>query len=1005
MGKLVLILVGLSVLPWSILAENGVVKEFPVEPLTRYRLSFDAETPETSSWRLEMFTEDGSLPYEGVYAFPWQTISNGKKRYQHEFHTPASAALLKLIVGDDSVKIENVDLKPVDGENLLVNGDFSLGPGNYSGWNVHEGGELKKIQWGNGEPTAFIASKGGFIVSDPIPVVPGESYRISKRSQGVRGAAVMGYSSDLLRTCQVKTFGANKPFNIPAGVHFVRIAPGRVRGPMRGFEIKAANPSVKPEIPSVPPFDGEIVLKPNSAPAEERAAREIAHWVRMISGKRLPTLARPTPKDNTKIFIGKTFASERFPNDLTRLRNSDGFAVRKQGKNIYIFGDRPRGALFGACRFIEKNTDLIWARPRTEFGTVYSKNPDLTFTETSFISIPTFKHRVTGHYRFYAPGRIWQGRNGLNTSPIMNRYFEEEAGAGDSVLSVPFRNAIKVNHTYEDLKANHPDYFALINGKRRIYPNSGYFCFTNPEVPKVMAEGISTLIDEAEREGREIDTVNLGFPDGWDVCACEECLKDIKLENGDVLSTNTAYSQKAPLFFSTRMFMMLNKVAELVAEKHPDVTILALAYIYTSEPPGVETHPAISPFFCAYSTSNMRFPILDGAHNGDKAVWQRRYKEWLRRNKERKNLSLFTYLSPAGFSAMADAFATDVKEMVDSGGCHYVRFPFAAPDVPVEETLKFYKPMGCPWNYRAMEQWDCARLAWDPGLDPQKLREYYIQRAYREAAPEMLEFYNIMRNAWSDKNNPAFVNCHTSRSTLFRTFIVDTGNEKRLRNLLVKAVTKAKNPNAKELIKHTLSEFDAMAKGLGREFVPFISEITPEWRNPDSTFYLQGVEKKDFKMINTHKGFKRALAKHQTNVRILRDDEFLYFRIDALDAADKNDKVEIALNDAEKRELSFLFSATRDGRSLALRNYRLDWGDATPPQWDVEVANGDGRYVVMFKIPTNLFGDAKAIDCKLVRVHEYANYEKREESSASGFPLQRRRGRDCSRLHLKEGES
>ena len=36
-----------------------------------------------------------------------------------------------------------------------------------------------------------------------------------------------------------------------------------------------------------------------------------------------------------------------------------------------------------------------------------------------------------------------------------------------------------------------------------------------------------------------------------------------------------------------------------------------------------------------------------------------------------------------------------------------------------------------------------SRLMWEPTLDPQELREYYIRRAYGRAAPEMLGFYNI----------------------------------------------------------------------------------------------------------------------------------------------------------------------------------------------------------------------------------------------------------------------
>ena len=60
----------------------STLKEFEVEPLTRYCLSFNAaeKVGDNATWELQIFNKEGLLPYEGVFAYNWQKIVLMKTR-------------------------------------------------------------------------------------------------------------------------------------------------------------------------------------------------------------------------------------------------------------------------------------------------------------------------------------------------------------------------------------------------------------------------------------------------------------------------------------------------------------------------------------------------------------------------------------------------------------------------------------------------------------------------------------------------------------------------------------------------------------------------------------------------------------------------------------------------------------------------------------------------------------------------------------------------------------
>jgi hypothetical protein len=109
---------------------------------------------------------------------------------------------------------------------------------------------------------------------------------------------------------------------------------------------------------------GEFVLPDPAAGAEVFAANDVCNWIEEITGAQVPILAKPSKETNEKIFVGTAYAAD-FEEDLAKLKGNDGFAVRRQGNRVYVFGSRPRGTLYGLYALLERNTRSTSATTRS----------------------------------------------------------------------------------------------------------------------------------------------------------------------------------------------------------------------------------------------------------------------------------------------------------------------------------------------------------------------------------------------------------------------------------------------------------------------------------------------------------------------------------------------------------------------------------------------------------------------------------------------------------------
>ena len=132
----------------------------------------------------------------------------------------------------------------------------------------------------------------------------------------------------------------------------------------------------------------DIVLAADADVTLRHAADELQLWVKEITGAELPIVqvASDCPQH---IYLGTTVVVlQRHAKDLLTLDKTDGYAVRRDGNDLHIFGAMSKGVLNGVYRLLQRNTDIIWARPDTVIGTIFTVTPTLSLKENDYMDVP-----------------------------------------------------------------------------------------------------------------------------------------------------------------------------------------------------------------------------------------------------------------------------------------------------------------------------------------------------------------------------------------------------------------------------------------------------------------------------------------------------------------------------------------------------------------------------------------------------------------------------------------
>jgi len=297
-----------------------------------------------------------------------------------------------------------------------------------------------------------------------------------------------------------------------------------------------------------------IVLAAQPSISEQRAARELQHFIEEMSGARLPITGDDKPLKGPMILLGDSEALRKLKLNINFARlGAESFVLRSHGKHLIIAGGRQRGTMYGVYTLLDK----LGCRWFTREVSRIPKLPTIKLPAMDETHQPAFENREP--FFTEAWDKDWAARNRTNGD-----HTQLDDSTGGKLKYYPFVHSFEALVPPSKYFKDHPEYFSLIDGKRRA--ERSQLCLTNPDVLRIAIAQVETWIKE--HPDTTIFSVSQNDWEGW--CECDQCRRVEEEEGGQ---------------HSGPLLRFVNAVATEIGKRYPDKLIDTLAYWYTENPP------------------------------------------------------------------------------------------------------------------------------------------------------------------------------------------------------------------------------------------------------------------------------------------------------------------------------------------------------------------------------------------------------------------------------------
>jgi len=429
----------------------------------------------------------------------------------------------------------------------------------------------------------------------------------------------------------------------------------------------------------------QIILSPSPARREVQAAEEIKRFVQKASGAVLPVL-QTAEKPSGNILLIET---QNPPEGESR----EAFRINVNNRVIRILGNSPLATLYGAYEFLEQGLGIRWYLPG-ELGEVVPQQKTIRIPVLNISRSPSFPMRWIGMGE-------WALRNKQNRCE-------------DGFVIYP-----GIYHTQTAILPHakyfreHPEFFALVNGKRSGNPECK-LCTSNPAVAAEVARNMARFLDEKP----QISLISLSPTDGMLWCECEQCKA---LDETDV-----PRDQK----MSRRMLLFYNAVAAELRKSHPEAQMLVGAYhVYTWPPkdPAMKADPMLSVIICHYEDYCLAHSVADPDCPPNER-YRKLIKAW-------QNLGCKVYFYEYYWKV------------------NWMDLPWPIVH-SIKDDIPWYKKQGIQGVYTQFSEdnvWTlfpgyyvAARLLWDVNTDTDALMSKMCDDLFGKAAPAMKAYYDLL---------------------------------------------------------------------------------------------------------------------------------------------------------------------------------------------------------------------------------------------------------------------
>lgn len=470
--------------------------------------------------------------------------------------------------------------------------------------------------------------------------------------------------------------------------------------------------------------NSQIIIPSKPSHLEEFAASELQKYFKMMSQAELPIIKEGIEKNYSySFFIGNTRrAIDTGIKPGEEKMGSDGFRLKSIKDGIILLGKDDLGSLFAVYELLERYFDIRWFMPG-EMGLFYPINNTLKIGQVNMMYEPSFRVR-------------WISSGDWALHQRMNVYVT----AGGKKVGINWKWNF---HTFAKLippdkyYAGHPEYFAMVNGKRTVTESLSHgnqLCTSNPDVIREVANNI---IDTLNKDPG-IEVISLSPNDGGGFCECENCC---------------SYDEPDPdkfNLYTNRLAIFNNEVAKIVKEKYPKVLIKVGAYAMYTRPPLNENY---------LPESNLLFQLchLYFCHNhplgSNLCKLNETYKpaeRFLPNTEFEKILDRWLTISPHVF----------IYEYYSISGMS--RTPLPWPLIHTMRTdIPFYRDKGIEgfytqtsddWGRLGLSFYIAAKLCWNADLDVDDLLDDYFEKFYGPASAPIKVYFLTMEKSMQDWN-------------------------------------------------------------------------------------------------------------------------------------------------------------------------------------------------------------------------------------------------------------
>lgn len=461
-----------------------------------------------------------------------------------------------------------------------------------------------------------------------------------------------------------------------------------------------------------------IVVSKAATESESKAASDFQKLFRQVSGVQLPITSDVQTAISTEIVIGNT---SRNHIDLSSL-SQDGILLRSVGSKLFINGGNRKGVHYAIAEFFERY-----------LGTRFYALDEMKILSKSKVLIPQVNYTYSPPFTY---------RSQYNIESLDKTY------ADFHKLNYFFENRLYFAHSFgwlipaDKYFKTHPEYFALINGRR----DPSQMCFSSNGLLK---ELISVLKIEMQLSPAN-KVWSVSTLDSPNYCHCSFC--EVKYKSGSG--------------FTESLIPFVNKVAEAF----PDKTISTLAY-NQSIIPALKSKPLpnVEIMFC-YTDIDRKVPIDDPA-NAEAKMFRNALAQW---KKQTNNIFVWDYV------------------------VNYFHSLSPFPNLyTLKPNLQYFRNQGIQkvfeqgigpqkGEFSELKSYLLSKLLWNPDLDDRKIIEEFVNVYYGPGAPDVLQYLNEINQA---PLVGGFLGVYTSPESFIKGFLSASRLEK-YQSILQKALSK-----------------------------------------------------------------------------------------------------------------------------------------------------------------------------------------------------------------------